>query len=142
MDSLEPVFTFLRVAVALAAVLGLIWFLGRKLTARGAALSRNRIRTIARQGMGPRQSLQVLDFDETRYVLGVGDHGVTLLDSYPVPEEEKPQEEPSEDAGNDAGFAEHLTVAQGLPPAQHRGSIFSPGTWRQAAAAIRRGPQP
>lgn len=137
MESLEPVFTFLRVAAALAAVVLLIWFVGRRLNRRVAGLARGRIRSVARHGLGPRQSVQVMDIDQTRYVLGVAEHSVSVLDTYPVPEDEL-----VENTTSSGDFSDHLRRQQEGPADPVQGSVLSPQTWRQAARALRRDPSP
>ncbi|MCT1606270.1 flagellar biosynthetic protein FliO [Nesterenkonia massiliensis] len=82
MAEAEPIFVFLRVVVALAAVLGLIWFLGRRVAARGISSKEQKIEVIARQGLSAKASVVVVEFDERRYVLGVTDHSVTTLDRH------------------------------------------------------------
>lgn len=82
MAEAEPLFVFLRVVVALAAVLGLIWFLGRRVAARGLSSKEQKIEVIARQGLSAKASVVVVEFDERRYVLGVTDHSVTTLDRH------------------------------------------------------------
>lgn len=137
MESLEPVFTFLRVAAALAAVVLLIWFISRRLNKRAAGLSRGRIRSVARHGLGPRQSVQVLDIDQTRYVLGIAEHSVNVLDTYAVPEEEQVHE-----GSESSDFLDHLRRQQDQATDSVQGSVLSPQTWRQAARALRRNPSP
>lgn len=143
MEALDPIFTLLRVVVALGAVLVLIWFFGRRLAKRNHALTKGRIRTVARHGMGTRQSVQVIDIDTKRYVLGVAEQNVSVLDSYDVPEDELPADPPLEGEVQTDSFAEHLSAAQtpvaGASPIS--GSILSAQTWKQAYAALRKGPQ-
>ncbi|WP_217184110.1 flagellar biosynthetic protein FliO [Streptomyces sp. AC495_CC817] len=110
----------LRAVVALAAVLGLLLFLSKRLqksqakggdplaallpkrltallsrrAARPVAVPRARkkekITVIARAGLGGRAQLVVAEFDGIRYVLGVGDHGISVVDTQeaPIPDEE------------------------------------------------------
>lgn len=103
----------LRAAVALGAVLGLLWWISRRVQkgqtpgARRAGGTRSarirallssrapsgtrrepeRITVIARSGIGARAQLVVAEFGGIRYVLGVSEHGVSLVDTQEVPED-------------------------------------------------------
>jgi len=79
----------LRVALSLACVLGVIWFAGRRMAGsavvrrqRGAALS-----VVARQSLGGRNGLAVVDVAGRRLLLGTGEKGVSLLTELDVPED-------------------------------------------------------
>lgn len=183
---MENLFLVLRVVVSLAVVLGLLYVLRRKLLPRSGGGQRRQIAVVARQGVGPKTSVALIDVAGRRYLLGVGDQTVSVLDSYaaPAPEDE-------DDDNNDNGgrlFALNLDDARQRgprkPAAPHpdaaempddpqamtvpaapvtrrelrsagtpgqaahgsaqasalAGSILSAQTWRQAAAAWRRGP--
>lgn len=146
---MDSVFTLLRVAVSLAVVVGLIWFIGRKVAARNGGLSRGRIRPVVRHGLGQRQSVQVLDVDTTRYVLGIAEHSISVLDSYPVPAAELPVEPPAAPMGIDRQIEGPVDFRTNLAQAQARqssaavgqspiaGSILSAQTWRQFFAVLR-----
>lgn len=187
---MDNLFLVLRVIVSLAVVLGLLYVLRRKLVPRAGAGQRREIAVVARQGIGAKTSVALVDVGGKRYLLGVGDQSVSVLDSYaaPVPDDGEP-------AGNDGGrlFALNLddarhrsrrlpavptagtlmvetptaeiqssdaapgmddpaapvtrrelrfgrTGTHGTEPASPlAGSILSAQTWRQAAAAWRRG---
>jgi len=194
---LENLFLVLRVIVSLAVVLGLLYVLRRKLVPHSGSGQRRDISVVARQGIGAKASVALIEVGGKRYLLGVGDQSVNVLDSYAAPAAE---EEP---AGNDRGrlFALNLddarhrsqgpadagscspvadaaegtgtdgsdschddAVDHGTTPAPESrrdlrgsrthgaaahtrepasplaGSILSAQTWRQAAAAWRRGP--
>lgn len=75
----------LRVALSLAAVLGLLWFLQRRF-ARTAARRRDAetITVLGRQGLGTKAQLVVVQIEDARYVLGVTEHGVSVVDRLPV----------------------------------------------------------
>lgn len=83
---MDGFFLILRVAVSLAAVLGLIWFINRRWSGRAASASPHAVTMIGRQALGQKSSVAVVDIDDHRYVLGVAEHSVTLLESYPAPE--------------------------------------------------------
>lgn len=79
----------LRVAVSLAAVLGLLWWLARRTGGRpgagkrGGGLLRPRtslqLAVVGRQSLGGRSSVALVAVGERRLLLGVSEHGVTLL---------------------------------------------------------------
>ncbi|WP_417215271.1 FliO/MopB family protein [Arthrobacter sp.] len=186
---MENLFLVLRVIVSLAVVLGLLYVLRRKLVPRaGGAGQRREISVVARQGIGAKTSVALVDVGGKRYLLGVGEQAVNVLDSYaaPVADELEPAAsargrlfaldlddarqrgrrpattdplEASDDAaspqdpaaGDDAPapltrrdlrFGRTTApAADGTEPGSPlAGSILSAQTWRQAAAAWRRGP--
>ncbi|WP_337004373.1 MULTISPECIES: FliO/MopB family protein [unclassified Microbacterium] len=154
----------LRVALSLAAVLGLLWFLQRRVS-RTAARRRDgeAITVLGRQGVGSKAQIVVVQTDDARYVLGVTEHGVSVVDRLPL----KPSPADTEarpvwsaataEAASDAAEFDRILAATALtetapvPSAEQtpqrrvrhrndplRGSILSPETWRQTAEAIRR----
>lgn len=82
MDSL---FTALRVIVAFAVVIALLWTLQRK-TRKWSMKSKKSspVRVHARQSVGSKTSVVVVDIDSRRYVLGVGEGNVTVIDKRKV----------------------------------------------------------
>ena len=155
----------LRVALSLAAVLGLLWFLQRRVS-RTAARRRDgeAITVLGRQGVGPKAQIVVVQTDDARYVLGVTEHGVSVVDRLPVKPSGAPDDDArpvwssaSAEAASDAAEFDRILAATALtetttaPSADQapqrrvrhrndplRGSILSPETWRQTAEAIRR----
>jgi flagellar protein FliO/FliZ len=89
---METVFLALRVVVALAAVLGLIWVVQRRLT-RGAGTPKGSLATrlapkraiqvLGTHRLAPKASITVVEIDGVRLVLGVTEHGITVLDPTP-----------------------------------------------------------
>lgn len=81
----------LRVALSLGVVLALMWALHRRMQKGqfGAGRTRGRrsasLEVVARQGIGGKASVVVVDVDGERLVLGVAEHGVTLLTSGQAP---------------------------------------------------------
>jgi flagellar protein FliO/FliZ len=81
----------LRVALSLGVVLALMWVLHRRMQKGqfGAARARGRrsasVEVVARQGIGGKASVVVVDIDGERLVLGVAEQGVTLLTSGEAP---------------------------------------------------------
>ncbi|WP_256209376.1 flagellar biosynthetic protein FliO [Microbacterium sp. LCT-H2] len=117
------------------------------------------ITVLGRQGIGPKAQLVVVQTDDARYVLGVTEHGVSVVDRLPLRPEPSASEEarpPATRTADDAEFDRILAAAAltSAPPAvapvpelrrrvRHRndplrGSILSPDTWRQTAEALRR----
>jgi flagellar protein FliO/FliZ len=78
----DTLFLALRVVVSLSAVLGVIWFAQRRLI-RGKLLQKavREIRVVARQSLGSKASVVLIEADGKRLMLGVTDHSVTVLDS-------------------------------------------------------------
>lgn len=66
-------------------MLGLLWFLQRRV-AKTQARKRDAepITVLGRQGIGPKAQLVVVQTDDARYVLGVTEHGVSVVDRLPV----------------------------------------------------------
>ena len=106
----------LRVAVALGAVLGLIWLLQRRL---GKGTGRRRadaaLSVVSRQSVGQRASVVVVDAGGQRFLLGVTDHAVNVLHTGDIPEEpaEAPVQEPRR-GGAAGAFAQILAGAGAL----------------------------
>lgn len=150
-------------------MLGLLWFLQRRVA---KTQSRKRdaepITVLGRQGLGAKAQLVVVQTEDARYVLGVTEHGVSVVDRLSLrPEPAAPPTGPApRDAAADAAEFERILAAAALTgtpatpaaPAtsaapgdgtelrrrvRHRndplrGSILSPDTWRQTAEALRR----
>ncbi len=118
---------------------------------------------LGRQGVGPKAQIVVVQTEDARYVLGVTEHGVNVVDRLPVKAAAVPDDAAtpawsaatSEAASDAAEFDRILaatartesTTAATEPVPQRRirhrndplrGSILSPETWRQTAEAIRR----
>ncbi|TFC90237.1 flagellar biosynthetic protein FliO [Cryobacterium sp. TMT3-29-2] len=77
---MDTVLVALRVALSLAAVLGLLWVLQRKLT-KGSLGGRtpNLVTVVGRQGVGQKASVVVVDIEGRRFVLGVTEQSVSVL---------------------------------------------------------------
>lgn len=115
---MDDLLVALRMIVALAAVLGLLFFLSRRMqkgTAKdgnplsalipgrwGRAAARTpqrsvsrarprprpeKITVVARSGLGGKAQLVVAEFGGIRYVLGVTEHGVNVVDTQEAPVE-------------------------------------------------------
>lgn len=119
---------------------------------------------LGRQSLGAKAQLVVVQTADARYVLGVTEHGVSVVDRLPV---EEPVHEPvvtpvvapveeelAEPAVSSAATFDSILAgtsrSSATAPAPEmrrrvrrradplRGSIISPETWRQTAEAIRR----
>ena len=80
---MDTVFLALRVVVALGAVFAALMFTHRWITkGRPGSKPRNRqIEVVARQGLGAKAGIAVVDAGGRRYLLGVTEHAVTVLDT-------------------------------------------------------------
>jgi flagellar protein FliO/FliZ len=78
----DTVFLALRVIVSLAVVLGVLWYLQKKLSKRGVGKAAGKaITLVGRQAIGPKASVAVVEIEGRRLVLGVTEHQVTVLHS-------------------------------------------------------------
>ncbi|HEX9227026.1 MAG TPA: flagellar biosynthetic protein FliO [Arthrobacter sp.] len=116
---------FVRVVLALAVVLGLIWYTQKRL-GRGQAGPEKLITVVTRQGLSQKASVVMVDADGTRFMLGVTEQSVTVLHTAVAPP--RPVAVIADPA--------LTTVLPGTPDLL-AGSIFSAQTWKQAAAAMR-----
>ena len=148
---MDTVFVALRVVLSLGAVLALLWYAQRRITrGKKGGKAADLVTVVGRQGIGLKASVVVVDVDGTRFLLGVTEHAVNVLHSSespltPVP---KTRELPADTAfaatlaevtsiDNAADSADVLRPQRQQPQAQASGSILSPSTWKQTAAALR-----
>jgi flagellar protein FliO/FliZ len=76
----------LRVLVALGAVLGLIWFVQKRLgKGKGRRRADAALTVVSRQVVGQKASVVVVDAGDKRFLLGVTEHAVTVLHSSDAP---------------------------------------------------------
>jgi flagellar biogenesis protein FliO len=78
----DTVFLALRVIVSLGAVLGALWFGHRWVTKGrpGLKFQAKPITVAARHGLGAKAGVAIVEADGRRYLLGVTEHSVTVLD--------------------------------------------------------------
>jgi flagellar protein FliO/FliZ len=139
----------LRVAVSLAAVLGLLWWLARRTGgrpgAKGARAGLLRPRTslqlavVGRQSLGGRTSVALVAVGDRRLLLGVSEHGVTLLTEV-APEPAEPAGATTRREELDAAELERL-LEQPLAPvtgAAATTSTFPTSTSATSAPAARK----
>jgi flagellar protein FliO/FliZ len=138
-------------------VLGLLWYLQRRV---GKRMQKRRdgaeITVVARQALGAKAQLVVVETDDARYVLGVTEHGVNLIERTAPGHVTRPVVHVGESESTVAADARDSTFDQLLAAERaseqpslrrHRrpsrqdslaGSILSAQTWRQTAEFMRR----
>ena len=142
---MDTLIVALRVILSLGVVLVLLWYLQKRLSkaARGSQVV-NLVTVVGRQVVGAKSSVVVVDVDGQRLVLGVTEQSVNLLVGAATPIA-------TEGGTGQAEFARLLAAATDVEPGSHSalatttpttaarfgGSILSPSTWQQAAAALR-----
>ncbi|SDL93514.1 flagellar biosynthetic protein FliO [Arthrobacter sp. ok362] len=121
----------LRVVVALGAVLGLMWFLQRRLGQGAGRRRADRALTIvSRQSLGQKASVVVVDAAGQRFLLGVTEHAVNVLHTGDIPPE--PEEVPV--PGISRGLGEFARVlAEASPLAGNHFSSQPAGRARDGA---------
>jgi flagellar protein FliO/FliZ len=80
----------LRVLLSLAAVFGLLWYAGRRLSGTGT-VRRSRsaaVSVVGRQSLGGKTGVALVEVGGRRLLLGVSEHGVNLLTEVDMPEPE------------------------------------------------------
>lgn len=154
---MEPLVLGLRVLVSLAAVFGLMWLLHRRLRAGNPGLRARVLSVVARQAVGPKASVVLVDTDGKRFLLGVTEHGISVLHTGDVPEPVLPDPDhdavpgdgtslplPTRRSVRQASFEAELArqrgeLGAGAPRSERAGSVLDPATWRLAADALRSG---
>lgn len=90
---METLFLALRVLVALGAVLGLIWFVQRKVTrgnakkgiaARFGGGAKKSIQVLGSHRLTAKASITVVEIDGVKLVLGVTEQGISVLEPAPA----------------------------------------------------------
>lgn len=76
----------LRVVVSLAAVFGLLFYLRKRVLTRFGTPRASQLSVVERQGLGPKSSVVLLDVQGRRYLLGVAESSISVLDSFEAPE--------------------------------------------------------
>lgn len=154
---MDVVVLALRVLLSLGVVLALLFVLHRKVSKiNGNRAGAGLVSVVARQGIGPKASMVVVDAEGTRFYLGVTEQSVSVLHSasapralqaVPVSEDAVaaapgPAAVPAASPGlpaetADARFAASLRLASMAPPAE-----AEPPTRRAARAARSAVPAP
>lgn len=146
----------LRVVLALGAVVGVLWVVQKRVNAHQTRSGvSDPLKVVARRGVGSKASVVVLDTGGKRFLLGVTEHAVNVLHTDDAPVAEVAAAPAAE--AFEATLAKVTTVpdaapAQALSPLRRveldtqlspsllSGSILSPGTWKQAVSALKKGP--
>lgn len=165
---METIYLALRVLLSLAVVLAAIWYAHRRLTRSGRLPRATKaVNVVTKQSIGAKASVVVMDVDGQRFLLGVTEHSVTVLNTSETPSAEPapvlaaapslPARTPGVSTtrpNGGAAFARVLSELQ-TEPADHAGpapvvylpeqrsgaldgSILSAATWKRTAAALRR----
>ncbi|MCU1546786.1 MAG: fliO [Homoserinimonas sp.] len=144
MDSL---FLALRVILSLAVVLGLLWMLQRKLgRGAGVAGSAKLMTVVTRQVISPKASVVMLDVEGTRFLLGVTEQSVTVINTAlaPVAAPEAVATNSGADfaqvmveTGATGGANDPIRLRPRRAPGALDGSLLSGETWKRTAAAFR-----
>ncbi len=157
---MDTLLVALRVVLSLAVVVGLLWYVQRRLTKGKRAPKRgSAVTVVGRQGIGSKASVVVVDLDGKRFLLGVTEHSVNVLHSGDQPvESDAPVTAIAKPVvARAAKPAASLKPTASVKPATSakvdedalilaraatfdsalKGSILSPSTWKQAGAAVR-----
>ena len=160
---MDAVIIAVRAAVSLAVVLGVVWFLHRRLTRGSNARPAARpVALIGRQSVGQKASVVVIEVDGTRFLLGVTEQSVSVLHSGDVPAVASVETTDAAFARTMSGALTASNQAHGASPSTpsaptapsrlpvaastaflqptagaFAGSILSPSTWRQAATVLK-----
>jgi flagellar protein FliO/FliZ len=144
----------LRVALSLAFVLVVLWFVARKVSGAAQATRRVPITVLGRQGLGRRSGVAVLDVAGRTLVVGVSDAGVRLLTELDLDEPESPADgEERAGTARTTAFEDVLGDVEDPDVPRHRarrragaleqadsplaGSVLDRRTWARARAAIK-----
>ncbi|MGH1524859.1 FliO/MopB family protein [Leifsonia sp. L25] len=143
---MDTLFTALRVAVSLALIIGLIWFVQRRSAKWSRKRSKRPITVLGRQSLGGKSRVVMVEADGTHFVLGVTDSSVVVLKSREL--DTFADALAAEEANEPAGLLEETDAAPAPSPAPvHTAvpvpvptfaqAITSPETWRRAAQSLR-----
>jgi len=131
----ETLVLTVRVAVSLALVLGLLWFLSRRLGGAGSAPRRLPITVLGRQTLGRRSGVAVVEVAGRTLVLGISDANVQLLTELDIDPYEEPDEPLTEGV---EGPRSHRDLKDGpAVTSALSGSVLAPQTWRTSWEALR-----
>ena len=125
-----------RVVFSLAVVFGLLWFVARTSSRRFGGRARSMVRVVARQPLARTASLAIVEIGDRVLVVGVSEHGVSLLTEMDPSElpEELPEQVVRSAVSGTSGTSVNTTLATDRPLSGRLG-VLSTDTWRQAWAA-------
>jgi flagellar protein FliO/FliZ len=142
----DTLFTALRVAVSLALIIGLIWFVQRRSAKWSKKRTKRAITVIGRQSLGGKSRVVIVEADGTHFVLGVTDSSVVVLksrelDTFADALAAEESIEIPDDLGelDDAPELAPTPAAASVPvpTPTFAQAITSPDTWRRAAQSLR-----
>jgi flagellar protein FliO/FliZ len=82
----ETIYLALRVLLSLAVVLAAIWYAHRRLTRTGRIPRATKtVNVVTKQSIGAKASVVVMDVDGQRFLLGVTEQSVTVLNTSEAP---------------------------------------------------------
>lgn len=88
-------------------MLSALWLIQRRLSRRGGGPRKQEpIRVIAKQGVGAKAQIVVVEMEGSRYVLGVTEGGVSVVDRLPLPASGRSLPAPAETAARAAAGTE------------------------------------
>ncbi|WP_154792071.1 flagellar biosynthetic protein FliO [Occultella kanbiaonis] len=127
----------LRVALSLACVLGLMWFAQRRL-GRARTRRHGELEVVARQNLGGKAQVVLLEAAGSRFLLGVTEHQVSVLHTTDAPAQPVFEASLARAADDAATDEPTLLPVNALEPAKGwaAGSLLDTGTWKAAAAAV------
>ncbi|WP_087508350.1 flagellar biosynthetic protein FliO [Cellulomonas iranensis] len=129
-----------RVLLSLACVVGLVWYLARKLGAsRGAHDDREpTVHVVDRQSLSRGSGVAVVAVGSRRLLVGFGEQQVQLLTELrPVPElAPATTSAPAPAAGSADAVPTPRPAPDGARPGPLAGSVLSPQTWRATLRAL------
>ncbi|WP_051427340.1 flagellar biosynthetic protein FliO [Arthrobacter sp. H20] len=83
---MDAVVLALRVLLSLTVVLGLLWYLHRKISRFNRTGNKaDPVTVVTRQGISPKASVVMIEADGRRFLLGVTDQSVNVLHTSPAP---------------------------------------------------------
>lgn len=146
---MDELVLWLRVILSLGAVLALLWLIQRRVGRNvGTAVGISRpLQLIARQGIGQKASVVIVEADGRRLLLGVTEQSVTVISSAEAPATENAVEA-ARQAQSEASAPAPAegTTAIGRERRRTReqqsgleGSILSLKTWQDSAEALKNG---
>jgi flagellar protein FliO/FliZ len=138
----DTLFTALRVAVSLALIIGLIWFVQRRSAKWSRKRAKRPITVLGRQSLGGKSRVVIVEADGTHFVLGVTDSSVVVLKSREL--DTFADVLAAEELNEPLGLVEPSEAAPAMGPASapvpaptFAQAITSPDTWRRAAQSLR-----
>ncbi len=143
---METLLLVLRVGLSLSVVVVLLWLAQKRLAKGSRSGTEADLKLVGRRSVGQKASVVVVDSDGQRFLLGVTENSISVLNSGPVPVPDPAPEPAFARALHQAGAVGRGQDSPARPPRHQRsdpagldGSIFSANTWRQAGAAVRKG---